>query len=408
MRLFAPCRRWRMARAMAASLEMHNGVRSRSRLGSGWEAPTLLLITVALLSFGFVSVYSASAVNAMNRGVPHYHFVLQQMMGAALGLVCLAIMAQVDYRRLRMLAWPLLFIVIAMLIVVILPGMESIAPRINGARRWLRIGPVQIQPSEFAKLVLIIWTAALAVKKQDKLSSLSRGLLPFLTVWGFILLLIFMQPNLSTGVFVLFFSVLVVYAAGARIGHFIVLALVGLPLLWQHVDGVKYAMQRIVTWLDPAHDPAGIGWQINQAMIAVGSGGIWGRGFGHGMQKFGYLPEPHNDFIFAMIGEEWGFIGVIAVILAFAAFALIGYRIAKQAEDLFGFLLAIGLTNLIAIQAMLHVAVNLAVLPTTGVTLPFMSYGRSSLLVCLASVGILVNIARRASSPELTVKGAAL
>lgn len=397
-----------MARAAAASMDFHAGVGTRSRLGIGWEAPAMLLITVALLSFGFVSVYSASAVNAMSSGVAHYHFVLQQMIGAAGGLVGLAIMAQVDYRRLRMFAWPLLLVVVVMLIVVVLPGMEGIAPRINGARRWLRVGPVQIQPSEFAKLTLIIWTAALAVKKQDKLSSLSRGLLPFLTVWGVVLLLIFLQPNLSTGVFVLFFSVLVIYAAGARIGHFLLLGLIGLPLLWKHVDGVAYALRRIIVWLDPSHDPTGIGWQINQAMIAVGSGGIWGRGFGHGMQKFGYLPEPHNDFILAMIGEEWGFVGVLAVIVAFTAFALIGYRIARQADDLFGFLLAIGLTNLIAIQALLHVAVNLAVLPTTGVTLPFVSYGRSSLLVCLASVGILLNIARRASSPELTVKGAAL
>jgi cell division protein FtsW len=397
-----------MTRAATATLDMRAGVGTRSRLGTGWEAPALLLITIALLSFGFVSVYSASAVNAMNKGIAHYYFVLQQMIGAAVGLVGLAVMAQIDYRRLRMLAWPLLFVVIALLIVVILPGTESIAPRINGARRWLRVGAVQIQPSEFAKLALIIWTAALAVKKQEKLSSLSRGLLPFLTVWGFVLLLIFMQPNLSTGVFVLFFSVLVIYAAGARIGHFILLALVGLPMLWKHVDGVAYALRRIIVWLDPSHDPTGIGWQINQAMIAVGSGGFSGRGFGHGMQKFGYLPEPHNDFILAMIGEEWGFAGVLAVIIAFTALALIGYRIARQADDLFGFLLAIGLTNLIAIQALLHVAVNLAVLPTTGVTLPFMSYGRSSLLVCLASIGILVNIARRASSPELTVKGAAL
>jgi cell division protein FtsW len=397
-----------MAKAATLSLDMHAGMRSRTRLGTGWEAPALLLITVALLSLGFVSVYSASAVNAMNRGIAHYYFVLQQMTGAALGLVVLAITAQVDYRRLRMLAWPLLFIVVAMLVLVILPGAADISPNINGARRWLRVGPIQIQPSEFAKLVLIVWTAALAVKKQEKLSSLTRGLLPFLAVWSVVVLLIFMQPNLSTGVFVLFFSVLVIYAAGARIGHFILLASVGLPLLWKHVDSVKYAMDRIATWLDPTHDPAGIGWQINQAMIAVGSGGIWGRGFGHGMQKFGYLPESHNDFILAMIGEEWGFIGVVAVIVAFAAFALIGYRIARQADDLFGFLLAIGLTNLIAIQAMLHVAVNLAVLPTTGVTLPFVSYGRSSLLVCLAAVGILLNIARRASSPELTVKGAAI
>lgn len=397
-----------MARAATASFDFHPGVGSRSRLGTGWEAPTLLLITIALLSFGFVSVYSASAVNAVNAGIPHYHFVLQQMVGAAGGLVLLAIMAQIDYRRLRMLAWPLLAIVIGMLIVVVLPGLDSIAPRINGARRWLRVGPVQIQPSEFAKLILIIWTAALAVKKQDKLSSLSRGLLPFLTMWGLVLLLIFLQPNLSTGVFVIFFSVLVIYAAGARIGHFILLGLVGLPLLWKHVDGVGYAIRRIVVWLDPSHDPTGIGWQINQAMTAVGSGGLTGRGFGHGMQKFGYVPEPHNDFILAMIGEEWGFVGVMTIIVAFTAFALIGYRIARQADDFFGFLLAIGITNLIAVQALLHTAVNLAVLPTTGVTLPFVSYGRSSLLVCLAAVGILVNIARRASSPELTVKGAAI
>ena len=397
-----------MSRASAAAMDFHAGIQSRSRLGIGWEAPALLLITVALLSFGFISVYSASAVAAMNDGDPHYTYVLKQMIGAAVGLVGLAVMAQVDYRRLRMFAWPMLLLVIAMLVVVILPGTENISPRINGARRWLMLGPVQVQPSEFAKLALIIWTAALAVKKQDKLSSLSRGLLPFLTVWGFVLLLIFLQPNLSTGVFVLFFSVLVIYAAGARIGHFILLGLIGIPMLWKHVDGVAYALRRIMVWLDPSHDPTGIGWQINQAMIAVGSGGIWGRGFGHGMQKFGYLPEPHNDFILAMIGEEWGFVGVLAVLVAFSAFALIGYRIARQAADLFGFLLAIGVTNLIAIQALLHVAVNLAVLPTTGVTLPFVSYGRSSLLVCLAAVGILVNIARRASSPELTVKGAAL
>jgi cell division protein FtsW len=397
-----------MAKATASAMDFHAGISGRSKLGTGWEAPAMLLITVALLSFGFVSVYSASAMNAMNSGEQHYHFVLQQMIGAAAGLVGLAIMAQVDYRRLRMFAWPLLLLVVFMLIIVIMPGTEGISPRINGARRWLRIGPVQIQPSEFAKLALIVWTAALAVKKQDKLSSLSRGLLPFLTMWGVVLLLIFLQPNLSTGVFVLFFSVLVIYAAGARIGHFILLGLIGLPLLWKHVDGVAYALRRIIVWLDPSHDPTGIGWQINQAMIAVGSGGLWGQGFGHGMQKFGYLPEPHNDFILAMIGEEWGFVGVLAVIVAFTAFALVGYRIARQADDLFGFLVAIGLTNLIAIQALLHVAVNLAVLPTTGVTLPFVSYGRSSLLVCLASVGILVNIARRASSPELTVKGAAL
>ncbi|HEX6559459.1 MAG TPA: putative lipid II flippase FtsW [Longimicrobiales bacterium] len=388
-----------MARkAVAAPLEMHPGLDARSRLGQGWEAPALLLLTIAMLSFGFVNVYSASAVLAQNKGAADYHFLVRQMAAGAAGLVALAIAAQVDYRRLRLLAWPLLFGAVALLVIVILPGTESIAPRVNGGRRWLNLGPAQIQPSEIAKLAVIIWTAAIAVKKHEKLPSLTRGLLPFLTIWGIVVLLIFMEPNLSAGCLVLLLAALVVFAGGARIGHFILLVVVGLPLLWGQVDSVAYRMRRIVAFLDPSHDPAGVSYQINQALIAVGSGGLWGRGFGHGLQKFGYLPEPHNDFILAMIGEEWGFAGVLAVILAFTAFALIGYRIARQAEDQFGFLLAVGLTNLIVVQALLHMAVNMAIVPTTGFTLPFVSYGGSSVLVCLASVGILVNIARRSAS----------
>lgn len=379
-------------------MDMHPAMGARTRLGTGWEAPALLLLTIAMLSFGFVNVYSASAVLAQSKGAADYHFLVRQMTAAAAGLVALAIAAQVDYRRLRLLAWPLLFVAIALLVIVVLPGTEAIAPRVNGGRRWLNFGPAQIQPSEIAKLAVIIWTAALAVKKQEKLSSLSRGLLPFLTVWGIILLLIFMEPNLSAACLVLLLAALVVFAGGARIGHFILLVLIGMPLLWGQVDSVAYRMKRIAAFLDPSHDPAGVSYQINQALIAVGSGGVSGRGFGHGLQKFGYLPEPHNDFILAMIGEEWGFIGVLAVIAGFTAFALIGYRIARQAEDQFGYMLAVGLTNLVVVQALLHMAVNLAVVPTTGFTLPFMSYGGSSVLVCLASVGILVSIARRASA----------
>lgn len=384
--------------AAAVATPITPGLGARARLGTGWEAPALLLLTVALLSFGLVSVYSASAVLAQSKGVADYHFLVRQMSAAAVGLVALAIAAQVDYRRLRMLAWPILLVTIALLIVVIMPGTEAIAPRLNGARRWINFGPAQIQPSEVAKLALIIWTAALAVKKQDKLASLSRGLLPFLAVWGLVLLLIFMEPNLSAACLVLLLAALVAFAGGARIGHFILLALIGLPILWAQVETVAYRMKRIAAYLDPSLDPAGVSYQINQAMIAIGSGGLWGRGFGHGLQKFGYLPEPHNDFILAMIGEEWGFAGVLAIIIAFAAFALIGYRIAKQAEDLFGFLLAVGLTNLIVVQGLLHIAVNMAVVPTTGFTLPFVSYGGSSVLICLTAVGILVSVARRSAA----------
>jgi cell division protein FtsW len=319
---------------------------------------------------------------------------VRQALGGAVGLLLLVLMANVDYRRLRLLAWPLLSVSVVLLIIAVMPGTESIAPVINGARRWLFIGPVGIQPSELAKFTVIIWTAALAVKKQDRLSSLSRGLLPFLLVWTFIVGLIFLQPNLSAAALIVLLAALVVFVAGARIGHFILLGFVALPLLWSNVDGVAYRMRRITTFLDPSHDPAGMSYQINQALIALGSGSVFGRGFGRGQQKFGFLPEPHNDFILAMIGEEWGFIGVLALAFLFIGLLLVGYRVARNAPDLFGFVLAVGLTNLICVQALLHMAVNTALIPTTGITLPFVSYGRSSLLICLMAVGVLINIAR--------------
>jgi cell division protein FtsW len=386
-----------VSRAAAVPLGTWNEAPTRSRLGTGWESAVLLLLTAMLLGIGIVSVYSASAVMAQARGLPDYHFVVRQLSGAALGFVLLLVMAFVDYRRLRMMAWPILFVLMGALLVMLLPVFGDVAQVRNGAGRWLQVGPIAVQPSEFAKLVLIIWTAALAVKKQEHFASLSRGLLPFLLVWGVVSVLIFLQPSMSAALLVVLLSALVVFAAGARIGHFILLAVAGVPLLWSQIGAAAYRMRRLVAFFDPSTDTAGISYQINQALIAVGSGGIVGRGFGHGVQKFGYLPEPHNDFLYAMITEEWGFVGGFAVITLFAAFALVGYRIARHAQDLFGFLLAVGITNLIAVQAMLHIGVNLALIPTTGVTMPFLSYGRSSLIVCLVGVGILMNVARRSS-----------
>jgi cell division protein FtsW len=340
---------------------------------------------------------------AQTAGLADYYFVVRQAAGSAVGLVILVLAARLDYRWYRQIAAPLLFLGILLLILVVFPGMGALAPRINGARRWLMLGPIALQPSEFAKFVLIIWTAALAVKKQDKLSSLSRGLLPFLLVWALVAGLIMLQPNLSAAVLVVLLAALVVFAGGARIGHFILLAVVGLPLLWSQVEAVAYRMRRVLAFLDPTHDQAGMSYQINQALIALGSGGVAGRGFGRGGQKFGFLPELHNDFIFAVVGEEWGFLGTVIVVLLFAALGGIGYRIAGRAPDLFGALLAIGMTNLIVVQALLHIAVNTALVPTTGVTLPFFSYGRSSLLVSMAAVGILISISRagRGSSEPL-------
>jgi len=365
-----------------------------SRLGTGWEGTVLFLIAMALLSFGLVIVYSASAVMAQGMGLPGHYFVVRQAAGGAAGLVVLAAVAQMDYRRLRRLAWPLLGVVLVALLVVVLPGMGALAPRVNGARRWLALGPVTVQPSEAAKLVLIVWTATLAVKKQDDLHSLSKGLLPFLLVWGIAAGLILLEPNMSTALLTVLLSGMVVYAAGARIGHFLVLAALGFPLVWTQVAQVGYRFRRFAAFMDPASDPTGMSYQINQALIALGSGGILGRGFGQGQQKFGFLPEPHNDFILAMIGEEWGLLGLLFVVVLFTAFALVGYRVARQAPDLFGSLLAAGATNLIVIQALLHMAVNLALVPTTGVTLPLVSYGRSSLIISLAAVGVVISVAR--------------
>ncbi len=385
------------ARAAARSLGVSSSLERTapvSRLGTGWEGTVLFLIAVVLLSFGLVMVYSASAVMAQGMGLPGHYFVVRQAAGGAVGLVVLAAVAQMDYRRFRRLAWPLLVAVIVSLLVIVLPGVGALAPTVNGARRWLVVGPVRVQPSEAAKLALIIWTAALAAKKQEDLHSLTRGLLPFLLVWALVAGLILLEPNMSTALLTVMLAALVVYAAGARIGHFLVLAVLGLPLVWTQISHVGYRFRRLLAFMDPARDPAGMSYQINQALIALGSGGILGRGFGQGQQKFGFLPEPHNDFILAMIGEEWGVLGVAFVVALFAAFALVGYRVARQAPDLFGSLLAAGATNLVVIQALLHMAVNLALLPTTGITLPLVSYGRSSLIISLAAVGVVISVAR--------------
>ncbi len=389
-----------MARAIAVLRGASDGpvtekaVQDPSRLGSGWEGGAVLVLSAALVSIGLVMVYSASAVMAQTGGLAPHHFLLRQMSGALLGLVAMVLAAQLDYRRLRPLSWLLLAAAVAMLVLLVLPDTTALAPSSNGARRWLVIGSVSIQPSEVAKLALIVWTAVLVEKKQDRLRSLSRGLLPMLIVWGVVIGLILLQPDLSTASLVLMLVALVAWAGGARPAHFVALMLVALPFLWSEVQRLAYRMDRIRAFLNPEADIADLGYQVNQSLIALGSGGLLGRGFAEGQQKFGFLPEPHNDFIIAIIGEEWGFIGVAVVTLLFIAFALVGYRIARSAADLFGFLLAVGMTNLIVVQAFLHIGVNVAVVPPTGMTLPFVSYGRSSLIVSFAAAGILISVAR--------------
>lgn len=366
----------------------------------GWEPGAILLLVLLMFSFGLVELYSASTVLATSQGFPPHHYALRQLLGAFPGIVITLAVARMDYRKLEAIAWPFMLIIFLLLVVTVLPGTESIAPRVNGGRRWIRLG-FSFQPSEVAKLAVIVWTAALAVKKRDRFHSLTRGLLPFLVIWLVLLIPVMLQPNFSAVLLIALLAALVLFAAGARIGHFILLGMVAVPVLWHQIQGAGYRVRRLVAFFDPSADPTGITYQIHQSLIAVGSGGMNGVGFGESRQKFGFLPELHNDFLFAMIAEEWGFAGVSFTVAIFAAFALVGYRIARGAPDLFGYLLAIGMTNLIVVSALLHMGVALSLLPTTGVLLPFMSYGRTGLLVCFAAVGVLLSLARAGTMPQV-------
>ena len=364
-----------------------------SGLGKGWEAAAVMGLTLLILSFGLVALYSASSVHALRQDLPDTYYVLRQAMGAGFGIGLLIVCALTPYRLWEVLAWPLLGATVATLILLVLPWTEAIAPEINGAHRWLMINGVSVQPSEIAKIAVIVWTAAIAVKKVEHFRSLRRGLLPFLAVWGVVVLLILRQPDLSTAAVVGLLGVLVVFAAGARVEHFIFACLLVAPMLRSQL-AVGFRVERIAAFVNPLADPTGAGFQARQSLVALGSGGLAGVGIGEGRQKFGFLPEAHNDFIFAMIGEEWGLIGVVVLVALYVSVVLVGFRIASRAPDLFGELLAIGLTSLIAVQAILHMAVGLALAPTTGLALPLVSYGRSNLVITLVAVGILISIAR--------------
>ena len=369
-------------------------------LGRGWEPTAVVLLTLLLVAFGLVTLYSASAVLAWRQELPDTYFVLRQAGGAAFGMVLLTVCALVPYDRWSRWAWPMIWTSVALLLLTVLPGTEAIAPEVNGARRWLRIAGISIQPSELAKIAVIVWTATIAVKKQDHFKSLTMGLGPFFLVWGVVLLPVLLQPNLSTAMVIAALGLLVIFTAGARVAHFGFLALLVLPFVRKQLE-VGFRADRIEAFMNPAADPDGAGFQLLQSLVAVGSGGVTGVGFGEGRQKFGFLPEAHNDFIFAMVGEEWGLVGIVLLVSTYLALILVGFRIAARAPDLFGELLAVGITSLIALQATLHMAVGLGLVPTTGVALPLFSYGRSGLLATLAALGILVSVARAAPGGRL-------
>ncbi|MFO7588959.1 MAG: putative peptidoglycan glycosyltransferase FtsW [Gemmatimonadota bacterium] len=362
-----------------------------SGAGPSSAGRALLVVTIVLVGFGLLSVYSASAYVAQKAGRPDTFYLFQQASRAGIGFLALAVAALADYRIYRRFAWPILGIAALLLLPLVIPGTEALAPRVNGARRWLDVG-VTIQPSELAKLAVVIWTAAYAVRKQDQLGEFRSGVLPCLIVLAPVCLLVLLEPHFSAAMWITVLAATVMFAAGTRLRHFGALGLGVAAFAVTQIVAADYRVRRLTAFLDPETAAGTGGYQLRQSLIAVGSGGLGGVGFGRSTTKMQFLPEPQNDFIFSIIAEEWGFIGVGILVALFVLWALLGLRIARGAPDLFGRLLAVGLTASVALPALAHVSIALGLLPTTGVNLPFISAGGTSLVIALAATGILLNV----------------
>ncbi len=359
-----------------------------------WEIRLLGILAALFSVFGVAAVYGASSLWAIGQGHAGTYFLWKQLIGVLVGVVVLLLAANIDYHVWRRLAWPLLLVTALVLLVLVLPFTHGIAPEQNGARRWLDMGGIRLQPSEFARFAVVAWTAMLAARKGEQIRQFKKGLLPFLVVLLPIAGLVVIEPDLSTGAVLLLIAGTILFVAGAKIGHFLVLGLIGIPVLWQQITSVQYRLARMVGFLSSGEDGVEASWQIQQSLMGIGSGRLFGVGFGEGMHKLGYVQYAYSDFIFSTIGEEWGFLGVLVLLVLFGVFLLLGFRIARRASDPFGSYLATGLTVMIGLAVILNVGVTLAVVPTTGISLPFLSYGRSALLVTFLSTGVLINVAR--------------
>jgi cell division protein FtsW len=376
----------------------------RERWRMGAEARSVAFISVCLILFGLATLYSASAIVATGKGLPSWYYLYTQGTGVIIGVVAFMFAAKLDADKWREWAWPMLWVVMFMLLATLFVP-ESIAPRYNGSKRFLY--KTSLQPSEVGKFVVVVWTAMLVVKKGDQLRRFSKGIVPFLVVLAALGILVAAEPDLSVAMLYALLMAIILFSAGARMGHFVLLGAMGLPVLFRSIERLQYAALRLSSFLDPGAAPAATSYQLRQSLLAVGSGGLTGTGFGQGRQQYGFLPYQHSDFIASNIGEEWGFIGLVALTLTFGAYALFGFRIARSARSQFTQLLAVGLVFTTVLTAYLHIGVVVGLLPTTGLTLPFISFGRSNLVLTMFMTGVLINIgsvkervvAVRASNP---------
>jgi cell division protein FtsW len=348
------------------------------------------MTTLALVGIGLVMVFSSSAVTANVQYNDAYHFFKKQLLWALVSIIAMIVVMKINYARLKDFAIPLMFIAVVCLILVVTP----LGTEVKGSSRWLMIGPFNLSPSELAKLAVIMFMARSLDNNIEKIKSFQQGVLPYLVILAIICALVMAQPDLGTSCAIAGTVFFLLMVAGARWSHLGMIAAAGVAAIGAAIVVAPYRMERMIAFINPWKYAGDEGFQIIQSLYALGSGGLFGMGLGRSRQKFFYLPEQHTDFIFAILGEELGFIGAFVVLMLFVLFAWRGFKIAINAPDSFGSILASGITVMVILQASINIGVVSGMLPVTGITLPFISYGGSSLLFTMTGVGLLLNISR--------------
>ncbi|MBI5499923.1 MAG: putative lipid II flippase FtsW [Deltaproteobacteria bacterium] len=361
----------------------------------------LAATVLSLVAFGLVMIYSASHVLAERTYHSGTYFLSRQVIFAVLGTTAMIAVSYVPYRLYRLLAYPILLVGLAALAAVV----GGAGQTIRGATRWIPIGPFNIEPSEIAKVAVVIWLCYSVAKKRELVKSFSIGFVPHVLLAGGAAFLCLLQPDFGSAMILVVLTFSILFVAGARISYLLGSVMLAVPVVWQLVAGSAYRTQRILSFLDPWKERFGAGYQLAQSQISFGAGGVLGKGIGEGQQKLLFLPDAHNDFISAIVGEELGLIGVLVLLAAVGVLLARGFRTATRCRDPFGSYLAFGITMLIGLQALINVGVAMGAFPTKGLTLPFVSYGGSSLLVQMAAVGILLNISRSAADPAGAAAG---
>jgi cell division protein FtsW len=356
----------------------------------------LLGAIMGLLCIGTVEIYSASAVNAGTENGTTTFFLLRHLVYLVAGATAMFIAARIDYGLLRRYAYPVLVGAFVLLVAVLVGGAT-----INGAKRWFRAGPLSFQPVEIAKLALVVYLASSLARKREKVKTFTVGFMPHLVVCALMMGLLLKQPDLGSSMILGATTLVLLFVAGTKLSYILVAVLAAAPVVYHAVVGTPWRLKRMIAFLDPWQFRQGVGYQITESLISIGSGGLTGMGLGEGKQKLHYMPEAHSDFIMSNIGEELGFIGFVVVIALYLVILWRGVRAALGARDTFGTYLAFGLTSIFVLQALVNTGVVLGALPAKGLTLPFLSYGGTSLVVSMFFAGILLNVSKRAPAPAI-------